>query len=171
MVATPQYKAPGRRVLASAPGGEVPLWGLTLEHSQFSQPSFWLVNRPYAVTAFLENGAAQTYEPAYFELQLPTMDGQGQQDAQISMQNIDRRIIDELERAAALPSERIQVTLRLFVETDLASGPQNVPMRLSFSALSANNIAVAGTAGRPDTLNRAFPTEVYRVDRWPGLDR
>ena len=30
MVATPQYTAPAQRVLASAPNGQVPLWGITL---------------------------------------------------------------------------------------------------------------------------------------------
>jgi hypothetical protein len=170
MVATPQFLPPAQRVLASAPHGEVPLWGVTLEHPEFSQ-TFWLVNRPYVVTATLEDDTEQDYQPAYFELKLPKLDGKGQQDAQLNFSNVDRTIVDQLELANTDPRNRIDVTLRLFVEDDLASGPQNVPLRLSFASVQATSAAVTGIAGRADTLNRAFPSEVYRVDRWPGLDR
>lgn len=173
MVATAQYDAPARRVLASAPYGQVPLWGITLTHALFSPAdhSHWLINRPSAMDMTLEDASVQTYEPSYFELSLPKMDGKGQQDAQLTLQNVDRVIVDELELAIADPSERIAVTLRLFLEDAPAAGPQNVPMHLSFSSVQATSQAVTGVAGRPDTLNRAFPLEVYRIDRWPGLDR
>jgi hypothetical protein len=170
MVATPQYKPPAQRVLASAPNQQVPLWGITLAHSRFSR-THWLVNRPNGMALTLESGAAQFYEASYFELTLPNMDSQGQQDAQLSLQNIDRIIVDELELAATLPSERITVTLRLFIEDQPGAGPQNVPLQLSFASVQATSQTVTGTAGRPDTLNRAFPVEVYRIDHWPGLDR
>jgi hypothetical protein len=172
-VPTPQYLTPAQRVLASAPNLAAPLWGMTLTHPMFTPAdhSFWLVNRPYAITATLEDDSEQDYEAAYFELKLPRLDNAGQQDAQISLQNVDRIIVDQLELANTQPEERIQVVLRLFVEDDLAAGPQNVPLQLSFSAVNATNAAVVGVAGRPDTLNRAFPAFVYRVTEWPGLDR
>src|SRR4249920_2004546 len=106
MVATPQFRAPAARVLASAPGGQMPLWGLTISHSQFTQGNgagadgatqHWIINRPAPMSLMLETGVAQLYEAAYFELTLPKMDGAGQQDAQLSLQNVDRIIIDELE--------------------------------------------------------------------------
>jgi len=170
MVATPQYSTPAQRVLASAPDGQIPLWGVTLFHSQFSQ-THWLINRPFSMDLTLETAVVQTYQPSYFQLTLPKMDGKGQQDVQLAFQNVDRTIIDELELASTLPSERIQVTLRLFLEDQPDDGPQNVPLTLSFANVTADSKVVTGMAGRPDTLNRAYPSEVYRIDRWPGLDR
>jgi hypothetical protein len=167
---TPQYLPPAQRVLASAPDGQVPLWGLTLSHPLFTA-LHWIINRPDAMDLTLEDDTVQTYEPSYFEIVLPKMDGSGQQDAQVALQNVDRAIIDELELASLLPSERIAVTLRLFLEDDPTAGPQNVPLQLSFSSVQATAQAVTGVAGRPDVLNRPFPLEVYRTDRWPGLDR
>lgn len=168
-----QFTDPGARVLASAPHLQVPLWGLTLSHSLFStgDHSHWLINRPESMALTLEDTTVQTYDPSYFEIMLPKMDGSGQQDAQIGLQNVDRVIMDELELAAGDPSERIAVTLRLFLEDEPTAGPQNVPLRLSFSSVQATAQMVTGVAGRPDVLNRPFPLEVYRIDRWPGLDR
>jgi hypothetical protein len=180
MVASPQFTLDAQRVLASAPGGQVPLWGITLQHSQFvdgngagvdGEQQHWLINRPSAIDLTLEDDTVQTYRPSYFELQLPKMDGSGQQDAGLSLQNVDRVIVDELELANTAPDERIKVTLRLFLEDDPTAGPQNVPIELSFSQVQATSQVVTGTAGRPDTLSRAFPVEVYTIDRWPGLDR
>lgn len=170
MVATRQYDAGGRRILASAPGQQMPLWGITLAHPLFSE-SHWLINRPSGMTLTLEDDTDQVYSPCYFVLTLPKMDGKGQQDAQLSLQNVDQMIVDELERASADPRERISVTLRLFIEDDPFAGPQNVPLELSFSSVQASSTVVTGTAGRSDVLNRAFPGEVYRIDMWPGLDR
>jgi hypothetical protein len=170
MVATRQYLEPGQRVLASAPDAQMPLWGLTISHSAFSQ-THWIINRPAAMTLTLETAAAQVYQPAYFEMVLPRMDGKGQQDIQLTLQNVDRVIVDELELANTLPSERIQVTVRLFLESEPTAGPQNEPLILSLSNVQASSQSVTGTAGRSDILNRLFPAEVYRIARWPGLDR
>ena len=181
MVATPQYLTPAQRVLASAPRGQMPLWGITLIHSLFTDGNgadvvlgptqHWIVNRPEPWTLTLEDDTEQEFRPSYFQLTLPTMDGKGQQDVQLSLQNVDRVIADELERASADPSERIQVWVRLFLEDDTTAGPQNVPLQLSLAQVQADSQVVSGTAGRPDTLNRPFPLEVYRIDKWPGLDR
>ena len=170
MVATRQYDAGGRRVLASAPNLQTPLWGITLEHPQFTEPH-WLVNRPYVLSLTLEDASVQVYNPCYFQLVLPKMDGKGQQDAQISIQNVDRRMVQELELANTDPREQIRLTLRLFLEDDPEAGPQNIPLELSLSSVQANASVITGTAGRSDILNRPYPLEVYRIDRWPGLDR
>src|SRR5262245_42719935 len=165
-----QYTSPAQRVLASAPYGQMPLWAITLTHSLFSQDHH-IINRPWPMELTHEDLTIITYEPAYFQITLPKMDGKGQQDLQLSFQNVDRVIVDELELAIGDPSERIAVVLRLFLEDAPSAGPQNVPLRLSLAQVNADNTTVTGTAGRPDTLNLAFPSEVYRVALWPGLDR
>ena len=169
-MATSQFLNPGRRVLASAPNLQIPLWGITLEHSQFSQ-TYWLINRPFSMNLTLEDTSIQQYQPGYFQLKLPNIDGKGQQDVSIAIQNVDRVLVDQVERASTMPDERVRATLRLFLEDDPTAGPQNYPLQLSFANVQATSEAVSGIAGRPDVLNRAFPTDIYRVTSWPGLDR
>jgi len=170
----PQYNAAAQRILASAPHLASPLWGITLEHPLFAE-THRIINRPVAMD--LAHGATDpepgtfTYAPAYFELTLPRIDGKGTQDATLALQNVDRVITDELERANGDPTTRISVTLRLFIESDPDAGSANVPLQLSFANVTANAQVVSGTAGRTDVLNRSFPREVYRIDRWPGLNR
>jgi len=180
MVASRQYAEPGQRVLASAPDAQMPLWGLTISHPLFvggngigvdGEQEHWIINRPAAMTLTLEDSSEQEYLPAYFEIVLPNMDGKGQSDVQLTLQNVDRVIVDELEAANVMPSERIRLVIRLFLESEPEAGPQNEPLRLSFASVQASNQAVTGIASRSDVLNRAFPAEVYRIDRWPGLDR
>ena len=108
MVASRQYAEPGQRVLASAPDAQMPLWGLTISHPLFvggngigvdGEQEHWIINRPVAMTLTLEDSSEQEYLPAYFEIVLPNMDGKGQSDVQLTLQNVDRVIVDELEAA------------------------------------------------------------------------
>jgi len=167
---TRQYAEPAQRVLASAPYGQMPLWGIKLSHPEFSDDHY-LINRPFAMDLTHEDLSVKTYLPCYFQIVLPKIDGKGQQDLQLSIQNVDRMIVDELELAMNDTSERITVELRYFLEDAPDAGPQNVPMKLSISQVNADNVTVTGVAGRPDTLNRVFPAEIYRTDLWPGLNR
>jgi len=169
-----QYTDPAKRVLASAPYLQMPLWGITLYHPEFStvDQRHWLINRPIGRNLTLEGTlGVQWYDASSFQIVLPKIDGKGQQDLQLSLQNVDRVIVDELELAITDPTTRIEVTLRLFLEDDATAGPQNVPLTLSLAQVAANSFSVSGTAGRFDVLNRVFPSEIYRIVRWPGLDR
>jgi hypothetical protein len=106
-----------------------------------------------------------------FLVQLPTQDGKGQQDLQIVIDNVGREIMDAIEAAAADPSVNITVTYRVFL--DIANSlPQNdPPLVLALPSIVVGMASVTGTATRADVLNRPFPSEVYRVDSFPGLNR
>jgi hypothetical protein len=159
------------RARASAPAG-VDIWEtLTLEHSAWAAP-YYLTSAPQAFTATLESGPVVTFLPFPFALVLPTVDGAGQQDLQVTLTNADHAIADAVQAAHATPTERITATYRVFLSTlGSTQTPQSAPLRLSFDAIQITEEAVTGIAGRSDTLNRRFPGIHYDIAHFPGLDR
>ncbi len=165
------------RARASAPAG-VDIWEtLTLEHPAWvasGHGPYYLTNAPTAFTATLEGTPAVmvTFLPFPFALQLPTVDGAGQQDLQVSLTNADPAIADAVQAAHATPMVRITATYRVFLSTlGSTQTPQSAPLRLSFDSIQITEEAVTGIAGRSDVLNRRFPGRWYNITDFPGLDR
>jgi hypothetical protein len=159
------------RVRASAPAG-VDLWPtLTLTHVNWPAP-YYLTSAPTAFTAQLETGESVTYLPFPFSVVLPTVDGAGQQDLQVTLTNADTAIADAVQVAHADPTHRITATYRLYLSTlGVTQPPQAPPLRLAFDTIQITEEAVTGVAGRSDVLNRRFPGTWYDTAHFPGLDR
>jgi Domain of unknown function (DUF1833) len=165
------------RAWASAPAG-VDLWPtLTLEHPQWVNSGhgpYYLTSAPVAFTAQLETAGnpTVTFIPFPFSVVLPTVDGAGQQDLQITLTNADRQIADAIQAAHVDPRIRIQATYRLYLSSlGSTQTPQAPPLVLAFDAITITEEAVSGVAGRSDVLNRRFPGLWYDVAHFPGLDR
>ena len=158
-----------QRARASAPADVDILRTLELSHPLWPAP-YYLTSWPEPYQAVLETGQTVTFQPFPFAVQLPTVDGAGQQDMQITLTNADQQIADAIQIAHQDPSQRVQCVYREFLTSDLGS-PQSAPLRLSFSDIQIGEDAVAGIAGRSDVLNRRFPGIWYDVQHFPGLDR
>ena len=112
-----------------------------------------------------------TFIPVPFEFELPEADGEGQQDMRLSIANVSRLLMDELERAnATTPPEPILLEYRAYLNDDPAPTP-DPPLRLYFSEVEATPTAISGVASRTDVINRRFPFAVYTIERFPALDR
>jgi hypothetical protein len=158
-----------QRIYASAPDTEEVWETLELRHPLFSQ--YWFItNTALPFSANLETGQLVDFICLPFTAKLPAATSGGTQDLQISIDNVDREIILELERAAQNPRQQIVLIYRAYASTDL-SAPGSDPIQLSISDISASLTRVDATASRTDVLNRAFPSILYEVDIFPGLDR
>jgi hypothetical protein len=158
-----------QRLYASAPDGAVIYETLELRHPRFTQ-AYYLTNAALPFSAQLETGAQVDFMALPFTAQLPGANSGGTQDLTLVLDNVDRLIVDELERAAGDPRTRIAVTYRAFASTDL-SGPGADPIALSLSDVTATDTQVQGTASRTDVLNRRYPSVLYEIGMYPGLDR
>lgn len=159
-----------KRIYASAPAGQRYVDTLQLAHSAFPA-TFYINNSKQQWTFDLGDGTMQLFVAVAFEVVLPTLDGQGQQDLKIAIDNVGRDAMEALEAAAAQPREPIVVTVRTYLSI-ANSLPQNTPpLVLTLSEIEVRTPLITGTAGRADTLNRPFPSFVYRTDLFPGLDR
>lgn len=158
-----------QRIYASAPAKEEIWETLELAHPLFSK-TWFVTNAALPFTATLETGAAVLFESLPFAARQPNSDSGGNQDLALVIDNVDREIMEELERANADPSIQIAVTYRVYASTDL-SAPGATPIALAISEVAAGLTTVEATAGRTDVLNKKFPAVVYEVAQFPGLDR
>lgn len=158
-----------QRLYASAPDAIELRETLELSHPLFTA-THYVTNGPSAFSAALEGGEVVEFLPLPFAVKLPGADSGGNQNLGLVLDNVDRQITDELERAAADPSTRIGVTYRAYTSDNLAA-PGSDPIALSLSDISAGLARVEATASRTDVLNKRFPAVLYTVAQFPGLDR
>jgi hypothetical protein len=158
-----------QRIYASAPA-DAQIWEtLELRHPLFAKVHY-VTNTALAFPATLETGEAVTFETLPFAARQPGSNAGGQQDLALVIDNVDREIIEELERASADPQTRVSVIYRAFASDDL-SAPGSDPIALSITEISAGLTTVEATAGRTDVLNKKFPAVLYDIHQFPGLDR
>lgn len=166
MPITPELK----RVYASAPTDVRYVETLGLWHPNWDRVLYF--NSDVQAWQFaLETGESVLFEAVPFTLVLPRQDGKGQQDLQIGLENIGREAMDRIEAASATPSEPIQVTYRVYLDRPNSKPQNDPPLYLTLSNVHVGLTVITGTATRADTLNRNFPSVVYRLDTYPGLDR
>ena len=159
-----------KRVYASAPQDTRFIDTLELRHSHFQQV-YYLTNDYQAWTFSLESGELAQFLAIPFSIVPPGQDGRGQQDLQIVIENVGREVMAPIETASNWPAESIQCIYRTYLDRP-NSLPQNDPpldLRLTDIVVGLESIVATGT--RADTLNRAFPSAVYRASTYPGLDR
>jgi hypothetical protein len=163
-----------KRVYASAPFDRRFVETLQLTHPLF--PSTYLLNNDGQAWQFLLNAgdppnAAVTFLPVPFKLVLPTQDGKGQQDLQMVLDNVGREAMDAIEAAAANPTINIALTYRVYLDIPLTPPQSTPPLELALQSVVITVDSIVGTATRADVLNKPFPSELYRVDLFPGLNR
>lgn len=163
-----------RRVYASAPFDRRYVETLELTHPLFPR-AYFLTNDAQAWQFLIRAGdtpfQAQDFMPVPFKVVQPASDGKGQQDLQLVIDNVGREAMDAIEAAAANPTINISVTFRVYLDIPLSAPQIDPPILLALQSVVITLDAISGTATRADVLNRPFPTELYRVDLFPGLNR
>jgi len=162
-----------KEAYASAPAGVVIHHTLELWHPAFTQPI--RVVRDYAdLTATLEAtaprdpGAAVTFVAFAFDFTKPEVSSSGVPQITITMDNVDRSIVANIEAALA-STELVSVIYREFISTDLSAPQNNPPLQMTILSVTADVFKVTATAGFLDLQNRRFPTLEYSAEVFPGL--
>lgn len=159
-----------KEIYSSAPQTSRFIDTLAFSHPLFPQ-TYYLTNDNQAWAFLLESGQLVTFAPMPFQIVLPTLDGKGQQDMQLTIANIGRDLVDPLELAIAAPSEPIRCVYRVYLDTP-STAPQNTPpLSLIITGVNITREAVSATATRTDVLGRAFPYNFYTYKLFPGLRR
>lgn len=159
-----------KRIYASAPTDQRYIETLSFAHSQFTK-THYLCNDLDEWTFLLESGAPQAFQRLPFQILLPNNDRNGSQDLQIAISNVTRDLMYELELANEVPTEPIVVTYRVYLN-QLNTEPQNTPvLEMTVTEVNAKADVISAVAKRANILNKPFPSVVYRIDTFPGLDR
>ena len=170
-----------REAYASAPADTVILHTLELRHPAFvdddGRPTAVRVVRDHVdLTARLEAGspldAGETvrFVALAFDLELPPVDAAPVPEISVTLDNVSREIVRHLD-AAATSLERIEVTYRPYLSTDLEGPQMDPPITLTLTEVEVDVFRATGRARMLDIGNRAFPAETYTAKRFPGLTR
>lgn len=140
----------------------------------------FVLSHPYAETLYIVsdtqsllgkiNGVTQTFSPVPTQMQFPSRDDSGRQEFSLTWCGVTREAKRFLDNAVRDASTAITCLYTIFILGD--DEPQiDPPYELSLTNVTISEDAVMATATRADILNRPFPTEVYRLSKFPGLRR
>lgn len=163
-----------REAYASAPAADVIYDTLEIWHPVFAVPIRVVCD--YApLDARLEAGAARdpgavvTFSDYPFEVIVPEQTSESVPQAMITIDNVDRQILAQLDQAVT-DSRTTTVIWRRFISGRELLGPENdPPLELTITSVSATATTITATAGFPNLLQRKFPGGEYTIDRFPGL--
>lgn len=116
------------------------------------------------------DGTVYTFSAIPFKFSLPARDAEGRQQASLQICAVGRTAIAMLNAALADPTERIRCRYGQWIRGDTTQQWDPL-LELSLTDVQITAALVTATATSADILNRPFPRQVYRVDRYPGLDR
>lgn len=163
-----------KEAYASAPSDVVILATIEIRHPAFTAP-IRVVSDYIALNAKLEDSAplnaGETVEfiPFAFELGLPEMTDKGIPELSLRIDNVSREIMQHIELAMPLP-DRLELTYRAYLSTDLTHGPHNdPPLHLNIISIEADAMAITAKASVIDFINKKFPNQEYDETRFPGL--
>jgi hypothetical protein len=115
-------------------------------------------------------GPMVLFLPVPAQIEMPTLDDSGNQDLRIVWCGIQGEAKAFLDQAIQDPSSPVSCRHSIYIEGDPL--PQSYPWtEFYLSSVTITEQGVSVTASRSDILNHMFPTEVYRVDKFPGVRR
>ncbi len=105
-----------------------------------------------------------------FDLDLPPVDTIPAPEITVTMDNVGREITDALDEAAT-SQDRIEVTYRPYLSTDIEGPQMDPPITMILTEVEATPLTVTARARMLDIGNKAFPSIFYRTTEFPGLAR
>ena len=144
-------------------------WWEALVISHPTGGTYYLTNAHTAQQGTLD-GATRTFQPIPFEVTLPTLDGEGQQDLEVRVCNIGEEMWNALQKVKQRPEVPITCQVTVYIQGNLS--PQyDPPWKLTLSDVTLTREILSGTATRSDVFNLRIPREIYRGDNFPALVR
>ena len=105
-----------------------------------------------------------------FDMDLPPVESVPVPEITVTLDNVGREIITALD-AAATSQDKIEVTYRPYLSTDLEAPQMDPPITLTLSDVEATPLTVTARARMLDIGNQAFPGRTYKLSEFPGLAR
>lgn len=165
---------------ALAPDDEVVLHTLEIRHPLFEDEegnpdSIWLVANNEDIEAPIEadgpvrGGESAPFVAMPFTFTLAPIEPGATPEIQLGLDNVDRRIIENLDRAVT-DGNRIVIAYRPYLASALDDGPQMDPVpTFELSDVKVDVLRARARARVAIDMRRAFPFRVYTATEFPGL--
>lgn len=166
--------------MAIAPDDEIVIDTLEIRHPSFidengNPDSIWITTNEVEIVAPVEDdapvkgGEMITFRSFAFSFALGRIEPGSGAEIEIRVDNVDRRIIEALDRAVMEPT-KIIMCYRPFLSSDLEGGPQMIPPpSYVLSQCSVDSFTCIGRARVAIDLAGPFPRYVYTATEYPGL--
>lgn len=170
-----------KEAYASAPSDALILHTLEFRHPSFvdeggSPTSIFVVRDNVDLDATIEldddlyPGVTVRFIGYAFDFQLPEVSESAAPELTITIDNVNRLIDENLERAILSPS-KIEVIYRPYLASDLSAPQMNPPLRMTIMSVETGDLTVTARAGFGDIANKIFPSLEYTPSEFPGLVR
>ena len=164
-----------------APTDEVLLHTLELHHENFLDDAgkrtalrvvrnFEDIQATLEATAPLNSGEEVTFKAYPFDFRLPPVHDRSLPRAQITIDNVDRLLVEHIEIAIAA-NKPVSVIYRPYVSSDLSQPQFDPVLKMSLNNVSCSNESIRGDLHFKELSNKSFPAERYTYDRFPTLIR
>jgi hypothetical protein len=168
-----------KEAYAVAPDDEVIIHTLELRHPNFvdeegNPDSIWVTTNEEDIAATLEVGApvkggeTVTFLSFPFQFRLAPIENSAAQELELAIDNVDRRIIQNLDLAMA-SATKIEMCYRPYLASDLSEPQMDPAPTYTLSQAKADGLTVRGRARVGINLNVKFPREVYTAAKFPAL--
>lgn len=144
-------------------------WVHAFELSHPQADTVYLVGHTEQIEGDVD-GSIQLFEPVPVKLTPVSNDDTGRQEMAIIFGGIGLEAKDFLDTAYTDATEPVTMRYSVFILGDTTA--QIDPwISFYFTDIQVGTNFASGKATRADIINRRFPTEVYKVTKFPGLRR
>lgn len=162
-----------KEAYASASCEEVILHTLEFRHPAFDMPIRVVldhVNHFFTLEATAPTDPSTSVEfiAFAFEITLPGMSEGSVPEISIRIDNVDKSIIENIELSMQ-QSDKIEVTYRPYLASDVTAPQMNPPMTFQIIHIEADVNSITARCTFGDMANKVFPGQTYTLARFPGL--
>lgn len=168
-----------KEAYATAPTDDVVIHTLELRHPSFvdddgNPNSIWVTTQNDDLVATIEadatvkGGQDVTFRHFAFKFQLAGIAPGQTPTLQLSIDGVDRRIVENLDLAITQPT-KIVMCYRPYLASDLSEPQMDPPAAYTLSSVKVDAMTVTGEARDGIDLNGAFPRKVYTAAEFPAL--
>ena len=176
---TERFSQALKEAYASAPAAEIILDTLELRHPAFvdengANIALRVVRNTVDFTGRLEASAPMNagedvvFQALGFDISMPEISPQGAPEVTITLDNVTREMIPHF-RAAAMSNAPVELTYRPYLASDPTTPQTPTPLTLTVKSCSASVGTATIKAEASDIANKAFPSNVYSAQKFPGL--
>jgi hypothetical protein len=147
---------------------DVDWWqGIVLSHPNMT--TVYICNDTQARQAAVD-GTVRTFQAVPFKILRPSRSAEGRQDLRLQMCAIGAEAARFVAQALTDPTQPITLQYGEWLKSTTTQQMDPL-LSLNLTDIVIGEQSVEATATATDTLNRPFPSVLYTVETFPGLDR
>ncbi len=144
---------------------------LSLQHPGFTGGQRHITNQVGGWVGNVETGELTTFDFVPFAAIPPKEEEQAALTLQVSIDNVSRVFMDELENISSRPELPVVIIYRVYLSDDPTTVQNAPPLRLDIAAVVVTQETISFAASLANLRRLPFPKQLYTTELFPGLLR